>query len=170
MRALFQQISVIVGVLVSTAALAQQPAVNVDDEGVVAVRMTIDATESNIRDVLDDVEGELASLTPDVLSVETTKKGRCQEVTRSTRGLLRPFRFRALRCPTARGWHESLIESRDFSAYSSDWSLVETELGTEVVLTVHTELYALPKPLVTRSVVQSAKEQLIKLARKVARK
>ena len=35
---------------------------------------------------------------------------------------------------------------------------------------MHTELYIFPKPVVTPTVVQSAKEQLVRLARKVARK
>ena len=178
MRALIQRIAGrtsgwIAGMALSAItpmAAAQQPSVNVAHNGEVAVSMTIDAPASNIRRILDDIEGELAALSTDVLTVEVLKTGACQEIARSTRGLLRPFRLRSLRCPTAHGWHESLIESGDFSAYSTDWSLIETEAGTEVVYRVRTELYIFPKPLVTRSVIQSAKEQVVKLARKVARK
>lgn len=171
MRVLFQQTIILCALaLFSASALADEPSVAVDDDGTVKVSMLISASEVNIREVLQDIEGELADLSPDVLSVEIVKDGRCQEIARSTRGLFRPFRFRSLRCPTAHGWHESLIESGDFSAYFTDWSVIETDAGTEVVYTVHTELYIFPKPIVTRTVVQSAKQQLIKLARKVARK
>ena len=151
-------------------AIAVEPAVDVGRDGVVAVSMLIDAPERNIRSVLNDVEGELADLSSDVLTVEVVKEGLCQEIDRSTRGLFRPFRIRSLRCPTAQGWHETLIASGDFSAYSTEWSLNETEEGTEVMYRVHTELFIFPRPVVTHTVVQSAKEQLLKLARKVARK
>jgi len=157
-------------ICVSPVTHAAQPTVAIGQDGVVAVSMLIEAPEGNIRSVLNDVEGALADLSSDVLTVEVVKDGPCQEIARSTRGLFRPFRFKSLRCPTARGWHETLIESGDFSAYSTEWSLVQTEAGTEVVYRVHTELYIFPKPVVTPTVVQSAKEQLVRLARKVARK
>jgi hypothetical protein len=43
-------------------------------------------------------------------------------------------------------------------------------ISTEVVYTVHTERYIVPKPLVTLTVVKSARDPLLKLARKVSRK
>ena len=170
MRALFQHGLFIVALALPVSATAQEPAVTVGENGTVEARMTLDASESSIRDVLDDIAGELAALSPDVLSVAVVNDGKCQEVSRRTRGLLRPFRLKSLRCPTASGWHESLIESRDFSAYSTDWSVIETSDGTEVIYTIETDLYIFPRPLVTRTVVQSAKGQLMELARKVVRK
>jgi hypothetical protein len=178
MRALFQRIpSRISGWIagmalfaISSEAASQELSVDVARDGEVVVSLLIDAPASNIRHILNDIEGELAALSTDILTVEVLKTGTCQEIARSTRGLLKPFRLRSLRCPTAHGWHESLLASGDFSAYSTDWSLIETAAGTEVVYRVRTELYIFPKPLVTRSVIQSAKEQVVKLARKVARK
>jgi hypothetical protein len=150
---------------VCSGARAAEPHISVDSEGRVVARATIDATESAIRGVLADTTGRYAALSSDVLSVESVQSGRCEDVTRSTRGLFRPLRFRSMRCPTNDGFTEVLIESRDFSRYSSEWALNATDEGTEVVYVIDTDVNApVPDVLVKRSVKQAATELMTKLA------
>ena len=160
--------ALLLGLALITDAHAEEPTVSVGDDGTVEARMLLpEGTGGEIRRVVGDTRA-LATLSPDVLSVETQPRGECEEVTRSTRGMLRPFRLRSLRCPTAQGWKESLIEQGDFTEYATEWRIVETAAGTEVVYRVRTALdIAVPEAVIRRTVAQSARDQLLKLARRV---
>ena len=93
--------------------------VSIDAEGVVVARILVPATSDEVRALLADTSGRLAALSPDTLSVISTPDGACEMVDRKTRGIFRPFAFRAQRCPTANGWQETLMQSDDFTAYGT---------------------------------------------------
>lgn len=161
--------SLLLALALSPAALADEPpTVQLSGDGTVEARLRLPAEAgAEVRKVLAD-PAALGQLTSEVLSVETVERGSCQEVTRRTRGMFRPFKLRALRCPTAEGWEESLLEGSDFKAYATEWRVVETADGTEVIYRVRTELdVAVPQAVINQNVVQSTRNQLIKLARRV---
>ena len=152
------------------ASASDQAVVHITDDGTIVAKMAIGATEAQIREVLADTEGALAGLSPEVLSVEAVPKGTCEEVTRRTKGMFRPFKFRALRCPTSNGWKESLLESSDFGAYASEWQLTPNGSQVEIVYTIKTELNApVPAALVRSNLRDSAKGLVERLAKKFRR-
>lgn len=158
----------LLGWVLTTTAAGAEPTVVVTSDGTVEARMLLpDGSGTEVRRMIADPRA-LASLSQDILSVDTVSRGECEEVTRSTRGMFRPFRLRALRCPTAHGWTESLVETGDFTDYATEWRIVETDAGTEVLYRVRTRLgVPVPEAVVRKTVIQSAKDQLVKLARRV---
>ena len=134
------------GMLLASWAWGQEPALSVESDGTVVAVAVIEASPDAVRAVLADVQAT-SRLSPEVLSVEAASEdaGRCREVKRETRGLFHPLRFVARRCPTADGWHEELVQSDDFSAYATDWTVVATEGGTRVEYRVKTSV-RLPIP------------------------
>ena len=124
---------------------AGEPSVEVKDDGTVVLVTSVPAPEASVRAVLVDTAGSLASLFPDVLSVEVEADGRCEKVHRRTRGMLRPLDLVVRRCPTERGWQEELVEHGDFEAFSSEWILTPDAGGTRVEYRARTRV-DLPVP------------------------
>lgn len=159
-----------IGLFCAAPSFAAEPAVSVNSEGRVVATMTIDASSADLKAVLADTTGAFAELSPDVLNVSSVRKGDCEEVTRSTRGIFRPFRFRALRCKTSNGWSEKLMESGDFTSYASDMQLVETADGVLVTYSIETEINApVPDSMVRSNLQSAAKNLLVRLAKRVRR-
>ena len=147
----------------SLAIAGDDATVSVDDRGHVIARIQVPATTTEVRALLADTEGRLAQLSPDTLSVKSTPDGDCEMVERRTRGIFRPFAFRAKRCPTERGWEETLVESGDFTAYEAEWELEEQEDGTtEVVYRIQTEINAPVPSSLVRSNLKTAAGNMLK--------
>jgi carbon monoxide dehydrogenase subunit G len=152
----------------AVAAFAADPAVTVWPDGTVAATVVVDAPEAQVRAALAD-SAACARLSPDVLSVHVAKQGRCDEISRETRGMFRPFHMLVRRCPTPTGWSESLVQSDDFSSFSSDWSVAPSAEGTTVTYSVKTELaMPVPEAMLRRSLSSAAKTVLLNLVKKVA--
>lgn len=149
-----------------TASAADEARVSVDDQGRVVARIAVAASADEVKAVLADPKGTLAALSPETLSVQTTTEGRCEMVDRKTRGVWRPFAFRAKRCPTAHGWTETLVASDDFTAYAAEWEVEDSDDGTtEVVYTIQTEINApVPRALVRTNLKTAAGDMLKRLA------
>jgi hypothetical protein len=153
----------------SSAAMAAEPEVAVEKDGTVEVRLTVDASTSDIRLVLADTDGVYSKLNADIYKTEAKKTGTCEEVQRQTRGVWRPFNFRSLRCPTKAGFTETLIDSPDLAGYDSTWELKSTQDGTEIIYRVRTQLNSgiLPMAMVQKGTLAGAKETVVNLAREL---
>jgi len=130
--------------------------VEVDAAGAVVGRMFVPAPAADVREVVGDPVA-LGRLSPDVVSVSPEQSGPCVNVTTETKGLFRTLFMKSRRCPTVDGWQDSLVQSDDFSAYSSQWSLREVAGGTEVTVRTYTEV-DLPVPT---SVVQGHQKRSV---------
>jgi hypothetical protein len=149
------------------SALAAEPQVAVQSDGTVVCTVTLAASESQVRAALVDGAGS-SRLSPDVLAVESAKKGACEELTKETRGLFHNFRLRSLRCPTADGWSEKLVSSDDFTEFQADWSIATDPAGTRVTYTVKTGLsIPVPDSLLRQSLAKATATMLGNLAQRV---
>lgn len=149
-------------------ALASDPTVRVEPDGTVVATVTLAAPEERVRAVLADGVGT-SRLSPELLSVSTTKEGACEVMSKKTRGMLSPFHLRTRRCPTASGWSEILVESDDFRSFASTFELAPAPGGTLVTYRVRTEL-AMPVPggMLQRALADASSTVLANLSAKVA--
>jgi hypothetical protein len=147
------------------------PRTSVDEDGSVVGQMVIEATQEEIRHILSQIDN-LRELSTEVTIVESHRKGRCQEVERTSRGVWRPFRWLALRCPTAQGFSESLVQSTDLSHYETEWVLEEMGESTNVTYRVHTEVdhVMVPNAVVRSGMLSGVKNAVVNLAKKVLKK
>ncbi|MFT4623441.1 MAG: ribosome-associated toxin RatA of RatAB toxin-antitoxin module [Myxococcota bacterium] len=156
--------ALLAAVLLPSLATAadNEVAVTIDDRGHVVARIQVPASSDEVRALLADTGGRLAALSTDTLSVTTTQDGNCEMVDRKTRGIFRPFAFRAKRCPTENGWQETLVQSDDFTAYESEWQVGESSEGTtEVVYRIQTEINApVPNSIVRTNLKTAAGNML----------
>jgi hypothetical protein len=105
------------------------PTVSVATDGAVVATFTVSAPESAVLAVLADPR----TLTgPEVLSMATAPQGGCLVIDATTQGMLSPLAYRSLRCPTETGFHETLVQSDDFTAIESTWRLSQVADGTRV--------------------------------------
>ena len=155
----------------SGVSMAAEPETVVQSDGTVEVRMTVAAETEAVRELLADTDGVYSTLNTDIYRTQSEKRGNCEEVRRETRGVFRPFKFRALRCPSKDGFTETLLGSDDITTYDTSWQLTSTEEGTNIVYRVHTELRsAFPRPLVLQGTLAGAKETVVNLARELLKK
>lgn len=142
--------------LAAFSAFASEAEVEMDAAGVVVGRILVPADAADVREVVGDPVA-LGRLSPDIVSVTREPSGKCVDVVTETKGLFRTLFMRSRRCPTVDGWEDHLVQSDDFDAYETRWSLREVVGGTEVTLRVHTEV-DLPVPT---SVVQSRQKKSV---------
>ena len=146
------------------------PRTSVDADGSVVGQIIIEASEEEILQILAEIDS-LRELSTEVTIVGSRRKGRCQEVERTSRGVFRPFKWLSLRCPTDHGWTESLIESNDLSHYETEWVLVGMGESTAVTYRVRTEITAMvPNAVVRSGMLSGVKNAVINLAKKVLKK
>lgn len=70
----------------------------------------------------------------------------CQLIHMEVTGLAKPFQVRTERCPTAQGWVERLVESKVFTRWDAQWTVVRlADDLTRVEYVIHTDL-KLPVP------------------------
>jgi hypothetical protein len=120
------------------------------------VRASMEAVRGRIADP------ELARASPYVRSVEVAPAaGGCVEVVVWTGGPVGALSYRALRCLTADGVRERLLQSEDFAAHEAIWRIVPTSAGTRVTLRVTTEPRVPVPPWILRWAVTSSGEALL---------
>ena len=143
------------------------PTVRAVDGGYVA-SIVVSASPEAVRAVLADA-GDLGLRTADVLSVEVVPRDACVEVHVSTRGLTRPLTYRALRCPTASGYRESLLETGDFKKYESEWRIESFEGGSRVSFRVVVDPdVPVPRVVVLQNVKRSTAAAVVRLRDRLA--
>jgi hypothetical protein len=140
------------------SAMGAEPEVELDPSGTIVGRIVVPADAAEVREVVDDPVA-CGRLSSDIVSVqsEPAAHSRCVDVTTETKGLFRTLFMRSRRCPTADGWEDRLVQSDDFDAYETRWSLRPVDGGTEVTVRVHTEV-DLPVP---SSLVQSRQKKSV---------
>ncbi len=115
------------------------------------------ATPEAVREALAD-PGAALGRNPDVRSVTVVPSdGDCAVVSVITRGLVTPFAYRALRCPTADGFREVLVASEHFALNETVWVVAPAPGGARVTLRVTTEpRVTVPEWVLRRAVAASA--------------
>ncbi len=117
--------------------------------------LELPASPDAVRRILADAR-DLTLRPPDVLSVEVTPRDTCQEIRGRTRGLFRPLTYRTLRCPTATGYRESLLEVGDFKVYDAEWRIEPVEGGSCVTFRAAADPdLPVPRALVLENVKRS---------------
>ncbi|MBM4390862.1 MAG: SRPBCC family protein [Deltaproteobacteria bacterium] len=156
--------------LLSTAALAQDPSTLVESNGTVVVECVVPQSEAEVRALLADPQ-RAGALTPEVLQVQTISRGDCLTLGVTVKGAWDPLTYTSQRCPTAHGFKFKLLESDDITAYEAEWKLApQPGGGTRVTYRVLTEVdLPVPKSLVRKGIIDSAKETLKSLVRQLAR-
>jgi hypothetical protein len=105
---------------------------------------------------------ELARASPYVRAVEVAPAaGGCAEVVVWTGGPVGALSYRALRCVTADGVRERLLQSEDFAAHEASWHIAPTKAGTRVTLRLTTEPRVPVPPWILRWAVTSSGEALL---------
>jgi len=140
--------------LLAMSAFGSEADVQMDAAGVIVGRILVPAPAADVREVVGDPVA-LGALSPDVVSVTPQASGKCLDVVTETRGLFSTLFMKSRRCPTVDGWEDHLVQSDDFDAYETKWSLREVDGGTEVTVRAYTEV-DLPVPT---SVVQSRQKK-----------
>jgi hypothetical protein len=77
-----------------------------------------------------------ARFAPDIDTVTSLPAGRCPRYRVTTKSLV-PVTYDMERCPTASGWHDSLVASDGLSIYQVDWSFSPESAGTRVRYSIH---------------------------------
>ena len=150
------------------AALAAEPTIATSSDGTVVGRVLVDAPEAEVRELLSNPQA-VRSMQPEVRAVQSTPSGSCQVVDVKTDGPLNTLDYKALRCPTTKGWRETLLQSDDFNALETEWRLTPTPNGTQVEYRVRTELdMAVPDALVQRGVQKTVGRTLVELVKRMA--
>jgi hypothetical protein len=152
------------------SALAGDPVPVIDEAGAVVITTVVPQSEAEVRAALADPE-QAALLAPEVLGVTTLTRGTCVTLGVTVKGAWDPLKYTAKRCPTARGFKYALLQSDTLTAYEAEWSLVpQASGGTEVTYRVRTEVdLPVPKALVKKGMLQSARDTLLALVKKVTR-
>jgi hypothetical protein len=155
--------------IVTTSLAAAAPEVRVDDDGFVRATVVLDASPSEVRALLAD-GAAMAETSPEVLDARATTAGTCERLDLDVRGLFTPFSVTTLRCPTADGWTERLLDARVFTAWDARWTLAPLADGrTRVDAAIRTEV-ALPVPasLVQARTAASLRRSLDRLVARLA--
>jgi hypothetical protein len=156
-------------ILLSAAlALAEEPIPVMDSKGTIVIKTTVPQSEETVRAALADPE-QAARLPPEVLGVTTLTSGKCVTLGVTVKGAWDPLKYTTQRCPTAHGYKYKLLGSESLTAYEAEWSLLaQPGGGTEVTYRVHTELdLPVPRALIRKGMLQSARDTLAALVKKV---
>jgi hypothetical protein len=90
----------------------------------------------------------------------------------SVKGAWDPLFYTAKRCPTARGYKYTLLQSDSITDYEAEWRLDPLPGGgTRVTYTVRTDVdLPVPNALIQKGVVDSATSTIKSLIRRLARR
>jgi hypothetical protein len=108
-------------------------------------RMLVGASASAVALVLEDPT-ELAKI--DNSGVQVTVQDNAEPCKTLLTQIAHPIasaEYTSLACRTESGWQHQLVESRAIKSYEAEWTVSETETGTEVTYAVKTET-RLPVP------------------------
>jgi hypothetical protein len=100
-------------------------------KGEVIAEVKVAAKTQTVREMLASAERS-HNLAPTTVSAHATRDGDCEKVKLQVRGLITPFQLETRRCPTSKGFRETLIGSTDFVEYHNEWVL--KDLGAEGTL------------------------------------
>lgn len=152
----------------ASAAEGGQPSEPViQSDATVRSEVVIAADIASVKAALADPLAA-AKLCPDIVSARVIERGACDVVEISTRGMSAPLVYRVKRCPTADGFHETMVSSDDFDDVKIDWQLTAVQGGTRVTYSIRT-LPDVPVPqriissLTAKSAVTTLKNLVLKV-------
>ncbi len=137
---------------------------SVAEDGTVDVRMVMAVPLVRVQAFLTR-SVDTMTLGKDILSVSSTPKGACEEMTVQARGVLKPMNYTVQRCPVEHGWRATLVQSEDFKRHDTEWLALEVEGGTEVRIRVRVEPKILVPMFLIRKAVGSALAQTLETLR-----
>lgn len=142
----------------SATATADSPKVStrVTPKGEVVASVTLAATPAAVREVLGSAERS-HGLAPSTVSAKATPDGTCERVKLKTRGLFSPFEIETRRCPTTKGWRETLIASDHFVEYWNEWIVEDDGDGSRVVFRTRT----VPNVAVPEAIIHSETRRVL---------
>lgn len=131
--------------------------------------LTVAASPAQVRAALAD-GAALAATSPEVRGATARPAGACEALHLEVSGLFSPFDVHTLRCPTATGWTETLVESSVFSAWETSWTVTPTaDGGARVDYAVRTVLdLPVPASLVRDRTARSVRICLDRVAARLA--
>lgn len=136
---------------------APKVSMRISPKGEVVAQVKLSASSKVVREVLASAE-RWHKLAPTTVSAKATRDGSCEKVKLSVRGLVEPFQLETRRCPTAKGWLETLVNSSDFSEYRNEWELEDLGAeGSRVTFKTRT----IPKVVVPESLLQMETKRIL---------
>ena len=162
---------VLLGALQAAPALARdrvdEASPVISPSGGVTLQVLMNHPAALIKHYLSNASTTIR-LSPEVLDVQSSPKGACDQVSVQTKGMFSPLTYVVMRCPTSKGYTERLLQSEDFDAQEVEWSVEEVEGGSQVTLKVHTEpRIPLPAAALRAVLVGSMRATLRKLDKEV---
>ncbi len=144
----------------SSTSLAQspdEPLVQREEPGVIITELFVPASEQEVLALLNDPEA-FSRFTPDVQGIRVQPRGRCKLLDFDSRGLFEPLQYSTLRCPSSKGWRETLLSSESFTRYDADLQLRPVTGGTNITykLSVGIDL-PVPDLVISKNVKRSAR-------------
>lgn len=147
--------------------LATSPGVRADDDtskvttritpkGEVVAQVKVAASPAAVRAVLASAE-KSHGLAPTTYEAKASPEGSCERVKLKVRGLIEPFEVETRRCPTASGWKETLVASKNFVEYWNEWTVQEVEGGSMVVFKTRT----IPNVMVPEALLLSETRRVV---------
>ncbi len=151
-------------------ALAQEPTIASATDGTVVANVQVAASVEQVRAALADAD-TASRLPPEVLEVTSASKGSCTVIDVKTEGAWSPLEYQGLRCPTADGWHTSLVKSEDFDGLEVTWKVTPNGTGSAIEYRVRTDLaMAVPASLLQPRMEKSARATVLRLVESLIRK
>jgi len=156
---------ILTGALLNTASAAEPTKAS---DGSICMRVIIPASEADIRQQIDTAN-EANSLVGSAKITGSEKVGDCERLTYKTPGLITSLTYTAMRCPTASGWEETLVESDSFTDNRSSWTLRPVEGGTEIDYRVRVRLnIPVGQSMIDAQIAQSLKRAIERLEERVS--
>lgn len=165
----FVSLSRLVVAAATTAALAlvvttasaeegdkEQVTTKVNAKGEIVAQVKLAAKPAKVRELLGSAERS-HSLAPTTVAAKATPDGNCERVKLKTRGILQPLEIETRRCPTASGFKETMVASKDFLEYYNEWVVSENGDGSLVVFTSRT----VPNVAVPEAILQSETRRIL---------
>ncbi|TNE84108.1 MAG: hypothetical protein EP330_30810 [Deltaproteobacteria bacterium] len=156
------------GMFLTSSAFAADPVVSSSADGTVKGSVVLNVSPAEAMAALENPE--LArTINPDVVALQQlATTGDCTDLDISTRGMWRPLKMKARRCKTATGFHETLLESDDFTVQEATWTVSEHPDGALLEYTLKSEPnLPVPRSLVQDNMRRSVKEMLGRFVRNV---
>jgi hypothetical protein len=147
--------------VVATSAHAEEGdkehvSTKVNAKGEIVAQLKIAAKPAKVRELLGSAERS-HSLAPTTVAAKATPDGNCERVKLKTRGILQPLEIETRRCPTASGFKETMVASKDFLEYYNEWTVQESGDGSLVVFTSRT----VPNVAIPEAILQSETRRVL---------
>jgi hypothetical protein len=149
--------------LLSLVARAAPP-VMVSDGDVLTGTVDVAVAPEALRARLSDPTW-LPTISRDGTEVSVVRPdGPCQVLQSVSPSTFLTVRYQTRRCPTADGFHSTLIESNAFSTYETSWTILPDGAGARVTYRIHVvSTLWVPKGVIRRNVRSGIESMLVNM-------